>query len=323
METGSTNVAIRSEAFDNVAWTATNTTVTADTSVAPDGATSADLLHSTVNGGLVESTAGALGGGATWGAASVYLQTLSGTQAFALALRDTTAGADRCTATGTATTTWTRFYCVSRTVTTGNLHSIRVYPGGTAGTGTVVGWGAQVEAATNATGVSSYVPTAGTSVARTGEFGTITWPLASGQNVNVSAVATHFADANNSAIGIGFTSADFRVCTIFGNATSLAASNWTELQRDSGGYKFAASAYTDNVWTDGTTRKLVIVYTEATKNSVLSIYNGGGSLLGTSTGTAMAENLSNVTQLQFPCISSSSINTAIKDVCVGTGTFCQ
>lgn len=320
METGSTNLAIRSEAFDDVAWTKTNVTVTANSTVSPDGATTGDTLQSTVNGGLVESTMAVIAGGVTWGAASVYLRTTAGTQAFALALRDTTAGADRCTATGTATTTWTRFYCASRTVVGGNSHSLRIYPGGTGSTGTVVGWGAQTEAATNAVGASSYIPTAGTSVARTADFGTMVWAPSPSQSVNVSATLTRFNDATVSAFAIGFAG-DYRVCTLGQNNLS-ATLLLGPIQRDSGGYKFATT-YAEAAWTDGTTRKLVVMYTEATKNSVMNIYNGGGSLLGTGTGTAMAESLNNATQLQFPCVSSASLATTIKDVCVGTGTFCQ
>lgn len=163
-EGASTNLAIRSAEFDHAAWTATNVTVTANTTAAPDGTTTADTLQSTSAGGFVESTAAAIVG--TNGAASLWVRTVSGTQAMAIRLRDTTAGADRCTGTLTATTTYQVVACVSSGVTTTNSHSLRIYPGGTGGTGTIVGWVGQQEALDK---VTSPIVTAGTSVTRAGE----------------------------------------------------------------------------------------------------------------------------------------------------------
>jgi hypothetical protein len=48
-----TNRLLRSEEFDNAAWTATNCTVTANSAVAPDGATTAETLAATASGGNV------------------------------------------------------------------------------------------------------------------------------------------------------------------------------------------------------------------------------------------------------------------------------
>lgn len=162
VEGASTNLAIRSAAFDNAAWTRTNVTApTADTALAPDGTRTAESLTSTVAGGMVESTAAAITGAN--GTVSVYVRTAAGTQAVAIRLRDTTAGADRCTGTLTATTTYQRLSCSSVAITTTNNHTVRIYPGDTGGTGTAVFWGAQMEADPVA---SSYIATAGTSVGR-------------------------------------------------------------------------------------------------------------------------------------------------------------
>lgn len=52
IEGSSTNLALRSEEFDNPSWTKTNSTVVANTAVAPDGTTSADLIYPTTTGTL-------------------------------------------------------------------------------------------------------------------------------------------------------------------------------------------------------------------------------------------------------------------------------
>lgn len=170
IEEARTNLTIRSEEF-NSGWTCTNVTVTANSTAAPDGVTDADTLSTAVAGSYCESTAFTITGANA--AASLYVRTTSGTQAGAYVLRDTTAGADRCTGSFTASTTWARRTdCTSAAISTGNSHVLRVYPGGVAGTGTIVAWGAMTETP-SAGGVSastSYVATAGTSASRSADI---------------------------------------------------------------------------------------------------------------------------------------------------------
>lgn len=177
IERASTNITVRNTAFDNAAWTKTNVNaISADTQVAPDGTTTAEAATSTVNGGNVEATTAALTGGAAVG--SVYVKTTSGTQAVNLILRDTTAAADKCTGGLTATTTWQKVQCVAL-VTTGNNHTLRIYPGGTAGQGTAVFWGAQIEATADTAGTAtSVIVTAGTSVTRSSDAASLATPAA-------------------------------------------------------------------------------------------------------------------------------------------------
>ncbi len=172
---GVTNQCIRSEEFDNASWTKTNVTVTANQAVAPDGATTMDSLQSTVAGGFVESTASTAPQNKA--VASVYVKTAAGTQAGKLVLRDTTAGADICTVTFTATTTTTRYWCrTSGGATVTNNHTLRLYPGST-GTGTMLMWGAQLWFSSTGVPLVRYVPTAGTSVNSAQDVVTVANPL--------------------------------------------------------------------------------------------------------------------------------------------------
>lgn len=181
IEAASTNSCIRSNALDNGAWTATNTTVTANTTVAPEGTATAETLTSTVAGGFVESTAVALVGGAA--IVSSYCKTTSGTQSMAIRLRNTTGASDACTGTITATTTYQRAKCQGL-ITTGNNHAVRIYPGGTAATGTVVCTDVQQEVTGDGSGTanpSSYIATAGTVVTRALEVATLALPANASQ----------------------------------------------------------------------------------------------------------------------------------------------
>ena len=51
VEAQRTNLLLRSEEFENIAWTATNLSVTANSTTAPDGTTTADTLAATAAGG--------------------------------------------------------------------------------------------------------------------------------------------------------------------------------------------------------------------------------------------------------------------------------
>jgi hypothetical protein len=138
------NRAARSEEFDLVAWAKTNTTVTANTHVSPAGTLTADTLTSTASGGLVESTAFTTVGAV--GFVTLWAWTPSGTQDFDVVMRDTTAGVDRGSCALTATTTVTRHKCYISGLTAANNHVTRIYPGGAAGTGTIIAWGHQYSA---------------------------------------------------------------------------------------------------------------------------------------------------------------------------------
>ena len=145
------NLLIWTEEFNNGGWTKTNVTnPTADTISAPDTNTTAESLADSASGGNVcqfTSTAAA----STTSTFSVWLKTASSTQSVDLridggptscAAANTVTGT---TATVTATTTWQRF-SVTQTIGTcaGCNLKVRIFPGGTGGSGTVHAWGAQL-----------------------------------------------------------------------------------------------------------------------------------------------------------------------------------
>ena len=160
----STNQALRTRSFDDAAWTKSNVTVTANNSSVADpfGSFSADQLASTVNDGYVESTAFSLTGTNISG--SVYVRTSAGTQDGIVKVRNTTAGADVCSATFTANATaWQRVSCSSSSATTANNHTLRIYPGPAGSTGTLLAVAAQAEPMPWPT---AYIEVDGTAVTR-------------------------------------------------------------------------------------------------------------------------------------------------------------
>lgn len=132
-------------------WTATNATVTANNATAPDGTATAETVVSTTAGGYIQSPTWTTSGTGTL-VATVYVRAKTGTQTGTIIIRDTTAGVDRCTASFTATTTWSTFYgavdtrasCVTTAHVSGNVVAIRLLPGG-ASTGTLEAWGGGID----------------------------------------------------------------------------------------------------------------------------------------------------------------------------------
>lgn len=174
VEASSSNRVADSEAL-SVNWTASNATTGAERG-GPDGSTVVTLSTSAA-GGYYESVAFTITG--TSAVASMWVAG-SGSESYAFVLRDTTAGADRCTASGTAPASFTtmraRPSCAaSGTIVSGNNHVLRVFPGGVAGEATDVGfWGAQVEPAL--TTKTSYIKTTGTAATRAADNVSITTP---------------------------------------------------------------------------------------------------------------------------------------------------
>jgi hypothetical protein len=123
-------------------------------------------FEANVAGGYVESPSFTIS--STSAVLSLWTQGVGGGQTVNFILRDTTAGANRCTGSATAGVSWATMSArpsVSCTgLTSGNSHVVRFYPGGTGSTGTAYVSGVQVEP--GRTVKTSYIPTAGAAVTR-------------------------------------------------------------------------------------------------------------------------------------------------------------
>jgi hypothetical protein len=158
----SVNLLTYTQQFDNAGWSKAAATVTANTTVAPDGTSTADTLTATTVNGIVAQTVTLTGNGDK--SVSVFLK--AGTSSSSLVtLRDATASVNR----GLLTITWSsgvptgvasigtlqgidaygngwyRVRLLATGVIAANSNAIRIYPDDVAGTNTVIAWGAQAE----------------------------------------------------------------------------------------------------------------------------------------------------------------------------------
>jgi hypothetical protein len=138
----------------------------------PVTATQVYAWGSTTSGGYLESPS--FTAGSTSGVLSLWVQGFGQTVNFIL--RDTTAGVDRCTGSTAASGTWqtmkARPSVVCSSLTSGNTHVARLYPGGTADVGSAIFYGVQFEPGVGAK--TSYIHTTGTAVTRAADAITTT-----------------------------------------------------------------------------------------------------------------------------------------------------
>jgi hypothetical protein len=225
-----TNLVTYSEQFNNAAWSKSSVTVTADTTVAPDGTTTADTLTTSTIGGFTWQVVGFTGDGDK--VFSCFVK--AGTAATSVVqIRDATVTANRgyfiitWTAgvpsvarltTGTVLGVdafgngWYRLRLLATGVVAANSNQYRFLPDTTSGTGTVIAWGAQAE---NGAFATSYIPTVASQVTRSADVATMT--------------GTNFSSWYNQSAGtfvvgadrIGFSSSDMLFAATDSGSTNL------------------------------------------------------------------------------------------------------
>ena len=106
LEPQRTNLALRSQEFDNSSWIKNGASVTANTTTSPDGETNADTVTSSASNGFVYQTFSA--SAATTYTFSVWVKAVSSNVTFELNLYSNGSGLTIATAIVTATGTWQR-----------------------------------------------------------------------------------------------------------------------------------------------------------------------------------------------------------------------
>ena len=179
LEAAGTNLFLQSEAFGTT-WLSSGVTVGANTTVAPDGATTGDTLTAATTASYVYQTVAFTGNGDKSYSVFVKAGTATTTR---LVLRDTTASINRGgvnitwtagVASGVATegtlqgidplaNGWYRVRVLATGVVAANTNQFRFNPDTGVGTGNTIFWGAQTE---NGAVATSYIPTTTTTGSR-------------------------------------------------------------------------------------------------------------------------------------------------------------
>lgn len=234
-----TNLALRSEEFDNAAWTSANVTVAANNTTAPDGSATADRLTATAVDSLLYQNIVVVN--ATAYKYTVWLRADTNTT-LTLFFFDG-AFATLGSTVANVTTTWQRF-----TVTgTANSVSGKIAIGGgsTFSTGEIVyAWGAQLEAGSSA---SPYIPTTTAQVTRAADVAVISG--ANFSNFYNQTEGTFVVDAN---YGAGVS-----VFQVVFSATDNTSSNVMYA------YRNTSSGYGANVDTGGANQAALALGTSA------------------------------------------------------------
>jgi hypothetical protein len=157
-----TNLALYSEQFDNAAWVKSGSFITANTTIAPDGTTTADTYTASQTNDIYQAKSATTNTEYTF---SVYVKLGTATNLCLVANNalawNTIGGQSFNSSNGLNTSTWTRISFTFTTPSTLPLGLVNFHIGGNAETGltqssgTVFIWGAQIE-----TGVTTnYIPT--------------------------------------------------------------------------------------------------------------------------------------------------------------------
>ena len=207
VESARTNSALRSEEFDNAAWTkysfgtGSNPTVTANAATAPDGTATADRVQFTaVDGASQSGLLQAVGITTGTNAISVYVKGVSGSGSIQLAVYS----AATCVTCNYVSTSWSRCSVAGAITASGHIrigNDPAVCGGGALGAQDVYLWGAQFEVGAYAT---SYIPTTSATVTRaveTASFAGVSWPTSASISIADSFYGPTPASGSSRAAG--------------------------------------------------------------------------------------------------------------------------
>jgi len=224
LEGQSTNLALRSEEFDNATWNKSSSTITANSTTSPDGTTTADKLNIGSGGAIYQGSISATP--STDYTFSFYAKNIDAINTRIAVYDESNLAFIVSDVSYTITDSWAR-YLFTFTTPSG-CTSVRVYPQRFAlGSGNLYLWGAMVEQGSYAT---SYIPTSGATVTRTADVCNNAGTSATfndSEGVLFAEIAALYDDGTNRGIAISDGTSSNRVLVYYTTTTNQITALYT------------------------------------------------------------------------------------------------